>query len=204
MQERRTYACGRLREILKTEGVTSSFFSSEDVPIESSFPVLLANLMQEKVDEAMLEKSVDGLRLYKKLLDEGGVENAEYIKAEPSVANVYGFLNRFEKGEILPSEESGCLIKVEEKLRDIKFAALLDSVVVSARMKSKPISLSTYKKAIENANIAQGMPIKYAKIQAERAVDYSVKLSEKLFDEKATNCFRKEALKRRQEREEIL
>ena len=117
------------------------------------------------------------------------MEEKDYLKAEPSVNDVYAFLDAFEKGVGFSKEENECLLTVEEKLRDIKFAKYVDKLIFDARRSSKPISLETYRKAIKNANIVQGANESYADYFANRAIEYSVKKSEKLF------CFYKIFLK---------
>jgi len=67
--------------------------------------------------------------------------------------------------------------------------------------KAVDVSLETFRKGIVAINVAQGSSVKEAKRQADKAIEYSVKRSEKVFKEGASNCFRKEALKRRKDKQ---
>ncbi|MBQ3158810.1 MAG: hypothetical protein IJB98_03865 [Clostridia bacterium] len=195
--ERRNRACLKMLEILREERIPKNFFEADDVPFESSVPMILANLMLESVDEDLLGTSIKGLRRYKELKKEGTLDELEYLKAKKFNGDIYDFLEKFKNGD-LDVERDANLFEIEERLQCIRFAKYVDKVVTEAK-KTKAISLNSYRRGIENANKAQGASADFAKIQAKRAIDKTVRLSEVIYDESSQNCFRQEALRRREE-----
>lgn len=61
------------------------------------------------------------------------------------------------------------------------------------------IPVSTFKKAIKNSLLAQGMDEETAEFQSSLTIDSTVKYSERIFKEDAENLFRQEALNKRKE-----
>lgn len=61
------------------------------------------------------------------------------------------------------------------------------------------IPVSTFKRAIKNSLIAQGLDEETAEFQSSLTIDSTVKYSEKIFKEDAENAFRQEALNKRKE-----
>ena len=194
---RRRCACEKMLQILKQENISFDFFDADDIPCESSLPMFLANLMQKEVDESLLKVSIESIRKYKELKRLESINLVEYIKAPKGVKDVYKYLEQFKSGT-LDVEDDECLFQIEEKLRCLRFAKYVDEIIDKAKT-VKPISLSAYKKAIIESNVCLGADRAFAKKQAERAIDKTVKLAEQIYDSKAKNCFTQEALKRRQE-----
>ncbi|MBR2909140.1 MAG: hypothetical protein IKC11_02205 [Clostridia bacterium] len=195
--ERREKACDRLVGILKENNIPADFFFADDIPFESSLPMFLANLMNNEVDEELLQTGILGFKQYKKFKSDGTLEQLEYKKAERFTEDVYLFIERFKNGTLDVRKENE-IFSVEECLQNLRFARFVDNVIEEAK-RTKPIPLKTYQKAIENTHIAQGADGKFAKVQAKRAIDKTVRLAELIYKESAKNCFRQEALRRREE-----
>ncbi len=188
-------ACELLKRWLKDEGIKRNVYQDAvGMPQESTLSFLIAEFMQDKIDEDILQISRQGFESYKQRKEtfdnmavEYGVNSFKidsYISALKSVSNA--------ETDLLDED-------IENAYICIKSIGILKSVL--NRGNAKALSLPKVKKVLESIYQKQGASDKFIKKQLERIVDKCVLEADMVFNEKAKNCFKREALRREREQE---
>lgn len=84
----------------------------------------------------------------------------------------------------------------------IDYVKAFDEFMAQARETSTPISMDTFGAAVYNSLLAEGVEERYARVQAERAMESSMKKAERFFDIMASNCFTKAAIEKRKQKQQ--
>ena len=148
--------------------------------------------MQEDVDESILKLSLNGFSAYANKKQDYDNQAEKYSVSAEVFDNYITVLNDISKGydDSFDEDISSAYVR-------LKSISMLEQILKIGSI--KPLSLSTVKEVISNIYRKQGASEKFIDYQIKEIVEKCVDQADKIFNEKARNCFKKEALRREKE-----
>jgi len=186
-------ACKKVKQLLKDNGIKKDVYKdSIGMPEECSLAFLIAEQMQEEIDESIVNLSLSSFNNYSERRESFDESANQYGVSAVLVDNYIKTLN-----EIASGEDDSFDNDIKEAYIRLKSINILEGILKNAA--SKPLSLNTIKEVIANVYRKQGADEKFINYQINEIINKCVKQADEVFDDKAKNCFKKEALKRKKE-----
>jgi len=186
-------ACKKLKQFFKENKIKKDVYKDAvGMPEESSLAFLIAHFMQEDVDESILNLSLNGFSAYANKKQDYDNQAEKYGVSAEVFDNYITVLNDISKGydDSFDEDISSAYVR-------LKSISMLEQILKIGSIKS--LSLSTVKEVISNIYRKQGASEKFIDYQIKEIVEKCVDQADKIFNEKARNCFKKEALRREKE-----
>lgn len=196
--EKKKNACRLLKQCLKKNKIPKDVYKeAKGMPTESLIDFMIAEFMQDKVDDSLVNLSLSGFKNY--------VARKESFEA---MAEEYGVES------ICVDDWEETLIEIEKGLEkdldeDIKanYVCIKCADIMTKMFKhpiNKPLSLETIKEVISNVYRKQGADEKFINYQINKIVEKNIRRADKAFLDGAKNAFKQEAIKRKQTQENRL
>jgi len=191
-------ACKKLKQVLRENKIKKDVYKDAiGMPEESSLAFMIAQFMQDEFDESILKLSLNSFTSYlnrKETYDNNAIN---YGNSAFLCDNYITVLNDISNGYDDSFDDEIALAYVR-----LKSINTLEKILKKGSI--KPLSLKTIKEVIRNIYLKQGASERFVDYQIKEIVEKCVEQADEIFNEKARNCFKREALKReKQQKSEI-
>ena len=193
--EKKKKACKLLKQCFKKNKIPKDVYKeAKGMPTESLIDFMLAEFMQDKVDESMVNLSLRGFKSYEKRKESFEAMAEEYGVESICVDDWEETLSEIEKGLEKDLDED-----IKANYICIKCADIMAKIFKQPT--NKPLPLATIKEVISNIYRKQGADEKFIYYQVNKIMEKNIRRADKAFLDGAKNAFKQEALKRKKEQE---
>jgi len=189
----------KVKQMFIEAGVPSDYLSLKN---RKSFPtcfypeVFIALMSVEPPEIGMANLYIDAIKqtIGKEI---GYDEDIAFTKYQYPYGydDIYAEFDKFAEGDF-----NFNIWDIADYYESLDYLKEFDSFITAARKSSTPVSKEVFENAIINSLLLEGVEEKYAKSQAERAMQNSERRAEKIFDRLASNCFTTSMIERRRQK----